>query len=189
MVVIDSKFEKWHIELHHPSMRCEGMVKNGQCPNLKSGDSDYCELHGANKNRIAQNTETQRNYRLARWQQRVGELADNDQIKSLREEIGILRMLMEEMLNKCEDQTDLLLYSHRISDLAMKIERLVVSCDKLESRMGLLLSKRAILQLAGEYTQIITAYVTDPEVIEQIGSRLIEVTDRLDNLALESMET
>jgi hypothetical protein len=142
-------------------------------------------MHGANSSVISKTNEVKRNYRLARWKDRVGELADSDQIKSLREEIGILRMIMEEILNKCEDSTDLLMASHRISDTAMKIEKLVVSCDKLETRMGQLLSKRAIVQLAGTYVQIINSHVSDPETIEQISEEMLHATQSLDTLALD----
>ena len=182
---MDNKFKRWNISEQHPKERCEATVTNGQCPYTKAEGTNYCPMHGSNSGRIAKQQETIRNYRLARWQQRIDEFADNDQIKSLREEIGILRMMMEEMLIKCTDTTELMLYSHRISDLAMKIERLVVSCDKLENRMGLLLSKRAVLQLAGTYVNIINTYVTDPDVIEQISHEMLEATRIIDNPILE----
>lgn len=183
--MIDNKFKKWNSKTDHPKDRCEATVTQGQCPYTKAEGTNYCPMHGSNSGRIARQQETIRNYRLARWQQRINDFADNDQIKSLREEIGILRMMMEEMLIKCTDTTELMLYSHRISDLAMKIERLVVSCDKLENRMGMLLSKRAVLQLAGTYVNIINTYVSDPDVIEQISNEMLEATRVIDTLAIE----
>jgi hypothetical protein len=138
-------------------------------------------LHGANKGQNIVNNAAIRNYRLQRWRQRVGEMADSSSVKSLREEIGILRVVLEEMLNQCTDTTELLLYSHRISDLVMKVEKLVTSCDKLENRLGLLLSKDAVLQLATTYVQIINNHVTDPEVIESISTEMLEVTEKIEN--------
>ena len=137
-------------------------------------------MHGANKGLIEHQKEVKRNYQLREWKRRVEDFADSDQIKSLREEIGIMRLVMEEMLNRCADATDLLMFSHRIGDAAMKIEKLVVSCDKLEGRMGLLLSKRAVVQLAGQYVQIINNYVTDPEIIDQISMEMIQATKEID---------
>lgn len=176
----NSKYTRWDDKIHHPSERCESTIKTGQCPWCKENNTNYCVMHGANKGVAAQQEEAKRNYHLREWKKRVGELADNDQIKSLREEIGIMRMCMEEMLNRCLDSTDLLMFSHRIGDMAMKIEKLVVSCDKLEGRMGLLLSKRAVVQLAGQYVQIINNYVTDPETIEQISLEMIQATKEID---------
>lgn len=181
MPVIDNKFERWDVKLHHPKERCEATVKSGQCPYKKARGTNHCEMHGANSGENARRVEVARNYRLQRWQQRVGELADNQSIKSLREEVGILRMLLEEMLNQCETSLDLLLYSQKMSDLVMKIEKLVTSCDKLENRMGLLLDKNSVLQLAATYVQIINNYVPDPDIIESISQEMAQVTLQLDN--------
>ncbi len=169
----DVKFTKHNDKIHHPSERCEGSRATGACPNNKSHGTDFCMLHGANKQVIVLKEETKRTYRLNRWQKRMGELADDNQIKSLREEIGILRIVMEEIVNSCDDAMDLLMKSHRICDVAMKIEKLVVSCDKLEKSMGTLLSKRAILQLAGEWSQVIESHVTDADTLESISEGML----------------
>ena len=177
---MDNKYTRFNINTHHPNLRCEATVKNGQCPYIKIDGTNYCPMHGSNKGKIKEEEEIKRNYHLRRWQSRINSFADNDQIKSLREEIGILRILMETIVNKCEDATDLLMASHRIADIAMKIEKLVVSCDKLENRMGMLLSKTAVIQLAGEYVQIINNYIDDPIKIENISKEMIKATEKLD---------
>lgn len=177
----NGKFTKWDSLKHHPSERCEGTISTGQCINCKVPGSDYCPGHGANKQIASANNKAVRNYRLQRWKQRVGEMADSDSIKSLREEVGILRVILEEMLNQCHDSTDLLLYSQRMSDLVMKIEKLVSSCDRLENRMGLLLNKDSVLQLAATYVQIINNHVTDPNIIEQISEEMIVATQQVEN--------
>jgi hypothetical protein len=181
----NNKHVRWSIDEYSPADRCDATVKSGQCPYIKQNETNYCMMHGANIGIIVEQEKTRRNYQLTRWKERVEQFADNDQIKSLREEIGIMRMVMEEILNKCDGATDLLLMSHRIGDVVMKIEKLVVSCDKLEGRMGLLLSKRAVIQLAGQYVQIINNYVADPEVIEKISLDMVEATKELE---IETME-
>lgn len=180
-MAIDNKLTRWNPAIHEARERCEATIATEQCPRLKANGTNHCTAHGANSNIQSQRDDTQRNYRLARWQKRVGEMADNDGIKSLREEIGILRVILEEMMNQCNDNMDLLLYSQRMSELVMKIEKLVTSCDRLEGRMGMLLSKDSVLQLASTYVQIINNYVVDAEVIEQISQEMIEATQKLEN--------
>jgi hypothetical protein len=180
---VNNKFTRHNDKIHDPIERCEGTVESGQCPYNKIEGTNFCPMHGYNNPQTVVINEIKRNYQLRRFKERINDFADNDQIKSLREEIGILRMCMEEILNKCEDSTDLLMASHRIADLAIKIEKLVVSCDKLESRMGLLLSKRAVIQLATEYVQIINTYITDPEIIENISNKMIHATRRIEVLS------
>jgi len=182
----NNKFSLYKVEIHDSALRCEATIKTGPCRYLKAEGTNYCPMHGSNSGRIARNEAVTRNYRLQRWKQRIDDFADNDQIKSLREEVGILRMVMEEMLNKCTDTTELMLYSHRICDVAMKIEKLVISCDRLENRMGLLLSKQAVLQLAGTYVNIISAHVIDPNIIEQISIEMLEATKSIEVQVLEN---
>jgi len=177
----ESKFIKWNGAKHPVSDRCIATLKNGQCINCKVSGSDFCVSHGANSQLGTTNSEVVRNYRLQRWKQRVGEMADSNSLKSLREEVGILRVILEEMMNKCKDSMDLLLYSQRMADLVMKIEKLVSSCDKLENRMGLLLGKDSVLQLAATYVQIINNYVTDPDVIENISQEMLAATEQIDS--------
>ncbi len=176
----DSKFVKWDRLKHHPKERCEGNISTGPCINCKVPGADFCVNHGANKQLASKNGDSVRNYRLQRWKKRVGEMADSDGVKSLREEVGILRVILEEMMNQCTDSLELLLYSQRMADLVMKIEKLVSSCDRLENRMGLLLGKDSVLQLAATYVQIINNYVTDTDVIEKISLEMMEATKRIE---------
>lgn len=178
---MSSKHTKWNDSKHSPRERCEATLTNGQCINCKVPGADYCVTHGANSQLQRTNGEVVRNYRLRRWQERVGEMADSATVKSLREEVGILRVILEEMMNKCEDSLDLLLYSQRMSDLVMKIEKLVTSCDRLENRMGLLLGKDSVLQLAATYVQIINNYIVDPVIIEKISQEMVAATEQLES--------
>jgi hypothetical protein len=176
MPATNNKFVKWDHKIHAVSERCEGTIVSGQCINVKMPNTNYCPIHGGPKSIQSTDLAAKRTYRLQRWQNRVGEMADNGNIKSLREEVAILRMILEEMLNSCKDSMDLLMYSQRMSDLVIKIEKLVTSCDRLENRMGLLLSKDSVLQLAATYVQIINNYVIDPEVIEKISEEMVSAT-------------
>ncbi len=184
--MIENKLVRWSVAKYHPNERCISSNHNGQCPYIKQNETEYCVRHGANKGKEGRAAEVQRNYRLKRWKDRVGEFADNDGIKSLREEVGILRLILEEMMNACETSMDLLLYSNKMSDLVTKIEKLVTSCDKLENRMGILLSKDSVLHLASIYVQIINNHVSDPDIIEQISMEMATATEEVSNPIIES---
>ena len=153
----------------------------GQCPFCKTEGSDYCQRHGGALVEAKKRKENLRNYRLTKWKTRVGEMADSEGLKSLREEVGILRVILEEMLNQCEDATDLLMFSTRAADLVMKIEKLVTSCDKLEGKMGNLLSKESVLQLSMEFVEIINKHVPDANIIDVISMEMAQATVRSQN--------
>lgn len=145
--------------------RCQGITNLGQCM-MRATQGDRCDIHAGHLQH-APKSEI-RNYRLTKWQARINEFADNDKVKSLREEIGVLRILLEEIFNKCNDSTDLLLNTGRLSNLVIQIEKLVVSCHKLESSTGLLLDKTQILQLADVISEIIARYVGNQEEMNLI---------------------
>jgi uncharacterized membrane protein len=100
-------------------------------------------------------------------------------VKSLREEVGILRMQMETLLNKCETDADLLAFAPQMLDLVTRIEKTVVSCQALEQRNRILLDKSIVLQLADEWVTAIAAQIKDDAVIDSLVSSLLGISVRL----------
>lgn len=154
--------QKW-TRADDPETRCEFILTStgNQCSNKRVEGTMRCPLHGANKKLQAQENASMRVYRLVKWRQRVGELADHDKIKSLREEIAILRILLEERLNSIDDAHELILCAQPISDLVMKIERVVSSCNKLEGQLGNMLDRVAVKNLAATLMQILAEKVNE----------------------------
>lgn len=166
----DNKFER--VAPDDPR-RCQATFKLGQCPYKAVDGASNCPMHGGNSTVRAQEAQNKKMYRLAKWKERMSEFADDANVKSLREEIGILRILMEETVNMCQDSQTLLMYSSKISDMAMKLEKLVSSCHRLEASTGMLLDKQAALQLASVIVKIIGEHVTDEDKIDAISSEII----------------
>lgn len=153
--------------------RCDSIISNGkQCGNRIVPGATRCPMHGANKQLQKAEAASLRLYRLAKFQVRADELTDHSKVKSLREEIAILRILLESKINNCDDTHDLLLQSGPISDLVMKIEKIVASCHRLESSLGGLLDKTRIKQIANEMMNSVAERVSealdDPEIVSQI---------------------
>lgn len=173
MPLVDKKLEK--VDQFSPD-RCQGMIRNGQCPFKKEPNSDYCAVHISKKaaNEDQHINKTLRNYHLAKWQNRINEFADNSEVKSLREEIGISRMILENILDRCHDTNDLLLYSSKISDHIMKIEKVVSSCHRLEQSTGALLDKTMVIQIANMIIEILSKHITDPDVLETVSSEILD---------------
>jgi hypothetical protein len=155
--------------------RCQATHKNGQCQWKACEGSNYCEAHGGNKAIEAKEKEAIKNYQLSKWQARIDKKKAAPDLKNLRDEIAILRMMLEERLNACNSGTDLMLHSSAISDMVMKVEKVVASCHKLERNMGMVVDKQAILNFAGRVVQIITLELEgQPDKIDDIGNRILE---------------
>lgn len=163
--------------------RCQARNARGdQCMNegLRLSDGTcvkYCSIHGGVDLQQKREKASLDMYRLAKYGERVKELKDHGEIKGLRSEIGILRMVLEQRLNQCKDETELVLSSNVISDLVAKIEKLVTSCHKLESSMGQLLDRQQILQFAEVIIKIIGEHVNDPAILEKLAEAISTATD------------
>lgn len=152
--------------------RCQAVTKQGQCRGVKVEGGNYCMMHGGAKVAEAKQRQGLRNYQLTRFNARLQQLGDSGEIKSLRDEIAILRMLMEERLNQCKDNMDLIYQSGPISDLVLKIERVVTSCHKLELSAGSLLDKQAIMQFGSELITLVSNTVKDEVMLAQLSEAI-----------------
>ena len=143
--------------------RCESQHRQtqDQCSNKRMPGSKYCKVHGGNAAAQAESKKQHNNYRLIKFKSRVDEFASSPGIKNLREEIGIVRMILEETLNQCKDTNDLMIYSAKITGLVREITGLVNSTHKLESSLGVLLDKMAVQQLGQEIVEIISSELTN----------------------------
>jgi hypothetical protein len=162
--------------------RCQAIASRGQCVNKKVGVSQFCPVHGGNRANQAKEAKGLNMYRLAKYQERLGELSTANNIKTLHSEIGILRILMEEMLNRVSNPAELCAATPQLADLCIKVEKLVTSCHKLEKSLSQYLDKSAIIHLAQETVAIISKYIDDPSVAGKIADEIASVIDRMENL-------
>ena len=163
--------------------RCQGVNATGQCNKLAMEGSKFCVAHGGSLDR-KQNEETKMDiYRLTKYQARFLEQQNHPELKNLRAELAILRILMEEKFNHIagSDNPQLMLLSHSgsLSDLALKIERIITSIHKLDLSLGNLLDKASVVQLCNEIIAVIAKHVTDPEIIVEISNEIMESLKRV----------
>tara|TARA_Y100000034_G_C6757069_1_gene336911 strand:+ start:109 stop:645 length:537 start_codon:yes stop_codon:yes gene_type:complete len=168
------KYELIKLSEGHPD-RCE----NTPCPYQKVEETPYCPRCGGPKIAKDQEKKRIRTYHLAKFQARLDDFVVDPNVKSLREEIGICRIILEEKLNLCQSSMDMIVQSHAISDLCMKIEKLVSSCQRIEKSMGQYLDKNQIIQLGLEISQIIGDEITDADLIGRITDRFTTVIERM----------
>jgi hypothetical protein len=159
----------------HPD-RCQGIDKStkSQCMNLKESGYEYCPLH----NVIAKHHETKQQlqiYRFKKFERRLAEIKTANGSRSLDEELALMRMLLEEVVNKCGDSTDLLLYSNRMMELVTKIQGLVLSAQKLASQTGMLVGRAEALVIAGKVVETLSKRITDENLLTLIADDLQEI--------------
>lgn len=154
--------------------RCQGITKRGQCWNKAVENSLYCPAHGGSGTVKADKKKRLVNYKLNQFKQRAEELGNSDGITSLKDEVALLRMLIEERINQCRDSQELLLVSGPLSDLIIKVEKVVSSCHRLDSRLGNLLDKTKVLQFAQVVVEIVGSEIDDPDSLDSISDKILK---------------
>lgn len=154
--------------------RCQLNTKHGQCQNKRAPDAQYCHYHNGYMQEANAERKRISNYHVARYQARLEKQANSPELKSLRDEIALLRILIEDRLNACRTDTDLILQSGPISDLIMKVDKVVNSCHRLEANLGNLLDKTDLIQFASEVINILS------EMLDQ--QQMLDVANKIERL-------
>jgi hypothetical protein len=166
---VDNKFER--VAPNDPK-RCQANTAHAQCPYKATEHTKYCPMHGGNIGEEKRRKQMLAAYNVTKWNNRIEEFAAHDQVKSLRAEIGIVRMTMEAILSQCQSQVEVALYSSKILDTASKIERIVMSCNRLETNLGMLLDKTSALNLAVQIVNIVSEVIDDAEKTNIISNKI-----------------
>ena len=144
-----------------------------QCNHKSHGLSNYCTHHGGTNDNSLKQSKAANVYKLQIFQARVDQFATDPNIKNLRNEIAILRLLIETRINKCNDEYDLMLQSAAIATLVTQANSLVTSCHRIETLTGHLLDKQSLAEFAIQVVEIITNEV-EPEQADKIADMIIK---------------
>jgi hypothetical protein len=153
--------------------RCKGATPMGQCEYLSIDGRDYCEIHGHCKDGSAP---TKRLYLLnkAEARARLDEMADHEGVKSLREEISILRMTIEEQYNRINSDMDFQLRWPVVQSAIRDVHKLVKDCHVIEQNLGVLLARQSIIRLGQQVCQIILDRLEGIPNYEEIARQIIQ---------------
>lgn len=186
MPVIEKKFIR--VPPDDPN-RCQAVHSDRQCPFRAVGTYDpeskkwdgpsTCWRHGANMVLAAEDTKSKRMYALAKWQVQVDHMVEHPRIKSLAEEVGIIRMALQSKLNSFKDEKELLMGVSGIVALTNAVQQLVKTWQHVEERSGQVLDRVKMTSFIGHLIEILTRYIDDPDILQMIGEDI--------NASLESL--
>ncbi len=160
--------------------RCQAVQSKGQCNNLSIEGSKFCEIH-AKVSGAEIHEKRLRHYLLSNpeLQARLNRQAAVEEVRSLREEIHLARMMVETRLDLIEDNDrgDMLAAFSNVNTYLQTIEKLVSSCHRMEVSLGNLLSKASVFTLGQE---IVSALVDElqhvdgyEEIVDRVSERIV----------------
>lgn len=157
--------------------RCQGNDAHGQCRMVKIEGSDYCTRHGGHSVRTQREKGELRNLKLTKFKARLVELGDSSHLMSLRDEIAVLRITLEELVNSCDGPSDLITMSGQIAALVGNVGKLVKDCHSIEEKTGHLLSKDALTNFAGRVIDIVVRHIPEEATRLAIAGEIVNAVD------------
>lgn len=154
-----------------PALRCE------ICHFKAIEGTNRCPRHGANKMIEAQQRQHTYNLKRDEVRRRVNLLAADPNRLRLDEELGILRLTLEETINKLTEDGDLsnlFTHSDTIANLVTRIEKLVLSCGSQAQKLKLLMTAEDFVDIVEVLMNIVADEVGDYDVVATIGNRIGE---------------
>lgn len=180
--------------------RCEGQGQHGRCPFRAAGTksrialadpadpskliytdrwdgSAYCPRHQGMSVEMVRKDRL-RIYHVAKWRDRIERHGDHPRIKSLREDIGVLRMTLEAKLERMEDIADLDMRSGQITSLVQEIARTIQIGHKIERESGYLLDRSQAIIFIEELLATISFHLKDEAILQKIAEAMAESVER-----------
>jgi hypothetical protein len=171
------------IRLDDPQ-RCKKVTPSGQCEHRSLDGSDFCQIHGG---ALAARASERRQYLLdsVRHRERLQQFSEHSAVFSLKEEIGMSRLLIETRFNTLNDDEALVAAIPQLDKLMLTLSTLVDKAAKLEIQLGNVLTKDVVYALAQMFVTIVAEEVNQfpdhEEVVDRITSRIAEAVAQSKN--------
>ena len=166
--------------------RCQSTLPEGQCMSVAEHGSRNCKVQGGVDRLPA---EQRKGFLLAKAddQSRMVTISDSlEPVKELRDTIALTHVLIEQRYNLIKNDADLLMGCGPLNQLIQTMERLVNSCHRIETNLGELLARQAVLALAREMVAIVIDELQGiegyEEIIDRITERLIDTVGKANNI-------
>jgi len=133
--------------------------------------SEFCKKHCKEADRI-------RSYRLSDpdARQRFDHLANSEALETVRDEVVLLRLLIDERYALAETKADKINAFSVIHPALSTLNKLVESLGKLERQADLVLGREALEKLGDDIVTILIEELTDvdgyTEIVDRVASRL-----------------
>lgn len=164
------------VDLNSP-LRCQAVYHGGQCGNERVDGSLYCPVHGGTRERMRAQKEALVTYKLQQYQElRMKELITDEAIKSLREEVGILRVTLELLLSKIESGK-FIIYAQKVQLLLGQIRKTVECTHMMETKTENLLDRKVVVSIAGNAIRIVATYVAETACQREIEAKIYDSID------------
>lgn len=153
--------------------RCQYTGRRGQCNHSSIDNSQYCSRHSNEEHRM-------RKYRIQNpdLQERLGHHDDEASLKTVEQEIVLLRSMIEDRLNLAENKAERLSAYSVVTPMIGQVNKLVENLGKLRTSSSTLLNKEALRKLGDQIVHILVEELRGvPEsdtILERVAERVAD---------------
>jgi len=159
----------------HPEA-CQGNTGNGPCCYKRDDNSLYCSIHGGGSSSAAGERRELQNYKLnSAFAGRAQDFSNSPRIKSLTDEIAILRTSLETVFNGIKNENEMLLYVDKLDKLATSISKLIMNLQNIQEKNKELLGREVVMSIFDQILEKIVVRVGDPDVIKCLADDAYEI--------------
>lgn len=133
----------------------------------------YCKKHDGTVKNI-------KNYNIALKQDNYEQKTTSEKRKDLTEEVALLRIMIEEIWNRCQNTDELIIMFQPLTILIDKTEKLVASMHKMELQSQQYMDQQQMMEFAQKIVEAIDECVSDPQIRSAISKRI-------ENIATETV--
>jgi hypothetical protein len=153
--------------------RCQYITPAGQCIKEATEGSDKCPSHGGKAKDALKAYLITCKY--------LGDSPNRhlaaQELKSLREEIALTRSMIETRMNMIESEAEFVASMPVFQSYMNTIATLVTACHQMEVKLGVLLSKSALLSLAQKMVEVISTNLQGipgkDEIVEKVANEIV----------------
>ncbi len=153
--------------------RCGHMKPGeGQCVMLSVEGGTRCKVHGGGTQLQVLKKKQLRAYAKNKWAAQISENANDSEIKSLREELGIARIMLDQLLQRCNDSHDLLMMSTPIDNMLKTINLIQKTSHTIEKDLDNMVGPDTLNKFSEALFTIIMDEIEDVNIINRIAMKL-----------------
>ena len=175
---MDDNQKKYNADTAEPDEeRCENTFGFGQCGYTAAPGKRYCPMCLAKKEKPANAVAM---YNLGKVKDRHNHFLNHDQAKTLSQEIGLLRILIEDVLaqaNAIEGPNGMAVYAAPMSDLIGKLSNLLCNDTKLNAMLGRTMNREEVKAMQEKMVGVIRKHVTDPLILQAIAREFQQIAN------------
>lgn len=156
--------------------RCEAVnVQGATCPYKPVPGSMYCSHHGGRAHELAK-VERQKSlysFHQTQYLQQIEAIESNPRSRSLRDEIGLTRIILQRIIDTCESDNDYILRSGEIQSVIKTLESLMKTAFVLDKETKELMTRDEAKQLAAKLLSTLATCVKNYQQREDQRSKVI----------------